>query len=319
MRMGILPDQQIRLTDGLRMAYDLYGHTDGRPIFYCHGFPACRREAGLTEAVATRLGIRIIAPDRPGFGRSDFQPNRTLLDWPANLSALANALGVERFAVLGVSGGGPYALACAVALASRLTCIGIVGGLGPLDQPGASAGMSALNRLLLLLYRRTPVIGRSSYRLLAALAGRRPEWTFAFLTRRLPPPDRAVLRGRPREILVGSYREALRQGYRGGDRELFLYTHPWGIDLPAIARPVFLWHGEQDATVPVAHGRSLAQAIPGCRSFFHPQEGHFSLPILHMEEILSTLAESRPVQSGDIQPGPRKRPSSICKFAVVNG
>jgi pimeloyl-ACP methyl ester carboxylesterase len=283
-----LRDQQIRLTDGRRMGYDLYGPA-GRPLIYCHGLPGSRREAELASAAATRLGIRIIAPDRPGFGLSDFQPNRTLLDWPADVAALAEALGLERFAIFGVSGGGPYALACAAAFGSRLSSVTIVSGLAPLDRPAASAGMGALSRLLLLLYRRTPSIGSRFYRLIAALAGGRPEWTFTFLTGALPPPDRDVLRGQPRQILVASFREALRQGYRGGHQELFIYTRPWGIDLPAIVQPVQLWHGERDATVPVAHGRYLAQTLPHCRAFFFPQEGHFSLPILRMEEILGSL------------------------------
>jgi pimeloyl-ACP methyl ester carboxylesterase len=287
--MDTLLDQQLRLADGRRLAYDVYGLASGRPILYCHGFPASRKEPELAGAAAARLGIRIIAPDRPGFGLSDFQPNRTLMDWPADLAALADALKLERFSVLGVSGGGPYALACAAALGSRLISVGIVSGLAPLDHRGASAGMNSLNRLLLLLYRRAPFIASPIYRLLAALAGHRPEWTFTLLTGCLPPPDRAVLRGYPRKILVGSFREALKQGYRGGDRELFIYTRPWGIDLPTISRPVQLWHGERDTTVPVAHGRFLAQAIPCCRSFFLPQEGHFSLPILRMEEILGSL------------------------------
>jgi pimeloyl-ACP methyl ester carboxylesterase len=284
-------DQHVRLADGRRLAYDVYGLAAGRPILYCHGFPGSRREAELTAAAATHLGIRVIAPDRPGVGLSDFQPNRTLLDWPADVSALTDALGLQRFAVLGVSGGAPYALACAAALGSRLTSVGLVAGLAPLDHPGASAGMRAQNRLLFLLYRRVPRVGTGLYRLLAALVGCRPEGIFTLLTGRLPLPDQAVLRGQPRQILIGSFREALKQGYRGGDRELFLYARPWGIDLPTISQPVQLWHGERDATVPVAHGRFLAQVIPRCQSFFAPQEGHFSLPILHMEEILSLLTE----------------------------
>ncbi len=106
----------------------------------------------------------------------------------------------------------------------------------------------------------------------------------------LPPADRAVLKGRTREILTASYREALRRGSRGSGRDLLLYCRPWDIDLQTIPGEVRLWHGEMDSIVPVAMGRRLAATIPRCRAHFLPGDGHFSLPVRHLEEILAPFA-----------------------------
>jgi len=283
-------DREITLHDGRRLGFAEYGHPQGRPLFYFHGFPASRLEAALTDVAAERLGIRIIAPDRPGIGLSDFQPGRTLGDWPADVAELAESLGLERFAVLGVSGGGPYALACAAEIPARLTAVGIVGGLGPLDQAGATLGMSLLSRFFLQLFRRAPAVGRILFCLAAQFARHSPERLFALFTANAPAPDRKVL-ARPEvgSIFLASMGEAVRNGSRGGASELFLYTRPWGIDLVRIRATVDLWHGRLDATVPLPMGESLARAIPGCRSRFLPDEGHFSLPLNHMEEILRIL------------------------------
>ena len=105
--------KQFTLPDGRSLGYAAYGDPQGKPLFFFHGFPSSRLEAQFTEGVAGRLGARIIAIDRPGFGRSDFKKERRIRDWPDDVLALADALGIDRFAVLGVSGGGPYAAACA--------------------------------------------------------------------------------------------------------------------------------------------------------------------------------------------------------------
>ncbi len=278
------------------MGFAEYGAADGRPLVYCHGLPASRLEAALTAGAAKRLGLRVIAPDRPGYGLSQERPGRTLADWPLDLEQLADALGIGAFAVLGVSGGGPYAAACAWRLARRLTAVGIVGGLGRLDRRGADREMRLPARLTFWGVRRLPRLMRGVYRgLLGPLIHRFPEAALGLLTVAAPAVDGEILR-RPeiRGLLLASIREALRQGTRAVARDLELYAAPWGFEPAAIALPVHLWHGELDATVPVVMGRRLAAAIPGCQARFLPAEGHFSLPIGHMEEILGALAAPPP-------------------------
>ena len=137
----VSPDtHSLTLGDGRRLAWAEYGDPSGRPLIYCHGFPGSRLEAAMSHDTAARLGIRIIAPDRPGLGRSDYQPGRRLNDFPADLKQLADHLKLGRVAVLGESGGGPYAMAAAAALPERITKLLLVSSIGP---PAAKAGVAA--------------------------------------------------------------------------------------------------------------------------------------------------------------------------------
>src|SRR5688572_28104051 len=120
----------LTLSDGRKVGIAEFGAPAGRPVVYCHGFPASRLEARLAHEAAKEVGARLIALDRPGYGLSDFQPGRRIGDWPRDVVEAADALGVQRFAMLGVSGGAPYALACAALLPERITALGVVCGLG---------------------------------------------------------------------------------------------------------------------------------------------------------------------------------------------
>jgi len=135
-------NQTIKLADGRKLGYDEFGSQDGRPVFYFHGTPSSRLEWQLfgSDALAKALRLRLIVPDRPGMGLSSFAAGRRISDWPADVASLADHLGMQRFAVLGYSGGGPYAVACALALPERLTRVGVVSGAGPFDQPGLTDG-----------------------------------------------------------------------------------------------------------------------------------------------------------------------------------
>jgi pimeloyl-ACP methyl ester carboxylesterase len=213
-------------------------------------------------------GIRLVSADRPGFGLSDRQPARTLLDWPGDMAALADHLGIDRFAVLGASGGGAYALACARLLPSRLTAAVVVSGMGPLDRPGATTAMALPNRLLYGLGRRAPLLLQALSRVL-----------FAILLRRLSKPAaKSEAASTPsldfmddpaaRPGLAAALAEALRQGTGGLVDEVALATHPWGFRLEEIAVPVQLWHGQDDRNVPADLARGVAAAIPGCHAVF---------------------------------------------------
>lgn len=132
-----LLNQTIILTDGRLLGYDEYGPADGNPLFYFHGTPSSRKDwlALGNEGLPEKLGMRVIAADRPGMGLSSFQSGRRIGDWPADVVALADALEIDRFAVFGYSGGGPYAAACAQKIPQRLTAVGIAAGEGPADSP----------------------------------------------------------------------------------------------------------------------------------------------------------------------------------------
>jgi pimeloyl-ACP methyl ester carboxylesterase len=280
-----------RLPDGRRLAYAEYGAHDGYPLFYCHGFPGSHPQIHIAHATATRLNLRLIAADRPGIGQSDFQPGRRLGDWPGDVAALADALGLARFAMLGVSGGGPYALACAHKLGQRLDLAAVVCGLGPLDVPDLMRGMNPFVRFQLRLAGQVPLLGR----LLAYANGWQLQHlgsgVYPLIQAALPPADQAIMQ-RPQvaAAIIHSVREALCLTLRGAVHELEIYNAPWDFSLAEIQTPVYLWHGEADNIVPVDMGRYLAQRIPACQAHFCPDQGHYSLAFGLIDEVLETIA-----------------------------
>jgi pimeloyl-ACP methyl ester carboxylesterase len=284
-------DCSIRLNDGRRLGYAEFGDPGGRPLFYCHGFPASRLEAALLDPAARRCGVRVVAADRPGFGLSDFQAGRRIRNWPDDVAALADVLGIDRFAIVGVSGGGPYALACARFIPRRLTAVGVVCGLGPVGEPWALRDMLWSRRLVFVLARRAPWLLSLVHRdLFAPLLRRRPDAILSMISRASVAADRRVLaRTDVGRALLASIREAVRAGPDGMRHELQLYTRAWGFRPEEIDVTVDLWHGETDPIVPVAHTRVLLGRLAHVRCVILPGEGHFSLPIIHMHAILRDL------------------------------
>lgn len=279
----------ITLRDGRTLGYAEYGAPDGTPLFNFHGLPGSRLTSRLGHEAAARRNVRLIAPDRPGMGLSSYQPHRRILDWPDDVTQLADALGLGRFAVMGVSGGGPYVAACAFAIPDRLTAAGIVSGVAPMDRPGSTDGMLRMNRILFGLQRRFPPAGRAMMWLQAQMLLRAGARGFERFAKTLPPADRAiVLRPGMRDLLVADMREAFRQGVRGAAMENDLFARTWGFDLRDIGMPVHLWQGEDDRNVPPEHGRYQAAAIPDCRAHFYAGEGHL-LIVDRMEAIVDEL------------------------------
>jgi pimeloyl-ACP methyl ester carboxylesterase len=288
-----LPDSRaagvLRLSDGRQLGYADYGDHQGAPLLFFHGTPGSRRVARCADQAARRRGIRLIAPDRPGFGLSDFHAGRTLGAWPADVVELADALGIERFAVAGVSGGGPYVAACAWRIAGRLTQAGIVSGIGPLDDPALAAALPRGYRAGFAVVRRLPAAVRLALGLGMLGLRRAPGCMLASLAASLPEVDRATFRRpRVRALLLDDAREALRQGTRGALQELILFSRPWDVPLGEIRMPVRLWHGDADAQVPVVIARRLAAALPDCPASFVPGAGHLWV-LDHLDEVLDAL------------------------------
>ena len=228
---------------------------------------------------------RWIAIDRPGIGLSDFQPRRTLLDWPDDVVELADGLGLHRFGVVGVSAGGPYAAACAYKIPERLTRVAIVSGVAPFDRLRAPEQRKRET----FLYRRAPWLGRAKTAAMAAAARRWPEWTYAQVVKGMPEPDR-ILASQPevQEVLLVAFLEAVRSGTRGIEQEMAIHAQPWGFQPEDITIEVEIWHGDQDTNVPVTDAELLAEAIPNSRLTVCPGGGHMLID-RYFEEILSAV------------------------------
>jgi pimeloyl-ACP methyl ester carboxylesterase len=280
-------NQQIKLKDGRMLGYGEYGAPEGKPVFYFHGHPGSRLDWLFidTDDCATELNARIIAVDRPGHGLSDFKRGRKILDWPDDVIELADALQVDRFAVLGYSGGGPYAAACAFKISGRLTATAIVSGMGPVEAPGCKDGMSWIYA------GKASVIRRLVLMLMSMGLRKKPDKFISGMKEQMKGPDKVLILDEP-ELVKGvadTFGEALRPGIAGVHHEAGLYARPWGFRLQDITAEVHLWHGEQDNNVLISVGRHVAGAIPNCQAKFIENEGHLTLPYKYVREYLSVL------------------------------
>lgn len=282
--------QTMTLPDGRSFGYAVYGDPKGAAVFYFHGFPGSRIEARLMIETAATHKARIIAVDRPGMGLSDFQPKRRIVDWPKDVTALADHLSLEKFIVAGASGGGPYSAVCARALPDRVTKAVILAGVGPMQAPNAMKGMSAQNKMLFRVSRwASPLAGLFMIVLERQSSNR--ERLMKQLTQSSSEGDKRVIEERPEvaDFLYESLVEAFRQGSRGPRHELYLYARRWGFRLDRIEVPVFLWQGEQDANVPPSMGRYQAEKIPNCTATFLPDDGHIGGIINHLDDVFKSV------------------------------
>ncbi len=288
-------DRTIRLADGRLLGYREFGNPSGHPVFLFHGIPGSRCGAELVADLAARHGLRVIGVDRPGIGLSTFQPRRTFLDWPHDVEALADTLGLERFGVVGNSGGAAYVAACAARFPERLTFSGIISGMGPLEAPGElrTLPLSRIDHLLVRIAQRSPQLAcRAAAPILAHRINPDRPGVLERMRREMAPADVKLLE-QPRIVktLFRDAAEALKQGALGVTWDLLLYTRPWGFRLDEITVPVYLWHGEADVTVPPRFGRVLAAAIPGCHATYWPGEGHLMM-ISHASQIIDTIIDN---------------------------
>lgn len=282
--------QTITLSDGRQLGYAEYGDTSGSPVFYFHGFPGSRIEARLTNDTAAARNVRLISVDRPGIGLSGFQPNRRFVDWPRDVSELADQLGIDRFVVVGASGGGPYSAVCARALPDRVTSAVLLAGAGPIRAPNAMDGVSTQSRVLFSIARFAPPLGDLLISGVARMAGDRDRY-MSQIARSFSPEDRRLLEERPElvEAFYDAFLEAFKQGSRGARRELRLITSPWRFRLDKITVPVYLWQGEKDANVPPGTARYLAEMIPGCRATYLPDDGHIGCIFNHLDDVFDAV------------------------------
>jgi pimeloyl-ACP methyl ester carboxylesterase len=289
------PPRDFTLPTGQRVSWREYGVTTGKPIFFNNGWPGCSEQAVYLHELAVRHGLRIISPDRPGFGRATSQPGRGLLDWPPLIAAIADHLDIDRFSILGISGGGPYSLATAWALGSRVQAVCICCGAVPTHTSEARQGLLRAYRFMLALNDIAPWSLPGLLRA-AAMTARLPlphpllKLLFPLL---LPKPDSQALSNRHIfELFLPSYQGAVRAGGGALYEDAHPYTQPWPFAVEEITTPVRMWHGTQDANFHITQARLLADRLPNV-AFHERNEGHYSLPFNCAEEmVLDLLASS---------------------------
>jgi pimeloyl-ACP methyl ester carboxylesterase len=276
---------KVRLRDGRSLAFLDRGEPSGRPLLYFHGIPGSRLDAWGGSELVARTGVRLIGVDRPGFGNSDPSPGRTLLDWPDDVSQMADALGIKQFGVVGFSAGGPYALACGYRMPERVSTVIILAGLSPLDGPEGLGILGDVARMWRLAQRRPWVMTR-----MFALQG--------FFARHLPPVARrisvsgltpadleVVERPEVATRLLKAVGEMTRQGGRGATQDMQVLLSAWGFRPDEMRVPVRVWEGDQDSLLRSSFGDAHGSSGADCTVTRCPGAGHFLLED-RMAEVL---------------------------------
>ncbi|HEY0199907.1 MAG TPA: alpha/beta hydrolase [Rhodanobacter sp.] len=288
------PMQTMVLRDGRTLAYAEFGQMDGDPVFYFHGSPSCRLEPLLIgEDRLCATGMRFIAIDRPGMGQSDFLSGRQFVDWSGDVAFVADALGLQRFAVLGNSGGAAYAAVCALQMPGRITAAVIVSGAGPMNAPEVAAYLPLVNRIFWLLAKRLPLGLRCLLKTMQGQGKASPAEELQKMKRFLAAPDFAAMSEGDRfSIVQAATRECLSRGTKGAAWDAGLYVRPFGFSLEDISIPLRYFHGEQDMNVPVALVRSMVSKLSNASLTVFPEESHLSTLCNHFEEITDALRKS---------------------------
>jgi pimeloyl-ACP methyl ester carboxylesterase len=280
----------LRLANGGTLGYREYGDPRGEPLIFLHGWPSSSGQGVMVHSAAQQHGLRVIALDRPGLGQSSRIPERTLLHIPPLVEELAESLGLEKCYLLGVSGGGPYALACAWALPHRVRKTVVCCGAPPLDTPEARQRFWFVYRALLAVHNLSPAAFQALLAPATLAARVRPPWALTRLALMLTSRrDREALGKRERfEVVYPAFRDAMCSGWRGVYDDGRCYAQPWPFDPAEIRVPVSVWHGTQDHNFHYSLAEQLTARIPGAK-FHLCEEGHYSLPVFHAEDLVKDL------------------------------
>jgi pimeloyl-ACP methyl ester carboxylesterase len=275
-----------KIINNLKIGITEFGDPNGETVLYFHGFPGSRLDGNLFEfnKIGKASNTRIIGIDRPGIGISEFQPDRRLLDWPKTVIAIADNFNLKKFSILGISGGGPYALACAYAIPERLLRVSIISSMGPFNYQESMNGKAMYIPRQIGPLRRLIALG------LMTGAKKDPEKLKVNIIKTLPEADIEYLSlpGKM-DYLIEVFKECFKQGVKGYMHEAKLYRRNWGFRIPDIKTNLSIWHGTIDQNVSIELARRIASEIQDCKSTFIENEGHFSLTGKYLTTILNEL------------------------------
>lgn len=274
-RTAVHPSRVHRLADGRRIGFAEYGDPDGLPAIALHGTPGSREMFALTDAAARERGVRIIAPERSGYGLSDAHHFGTLAEAASDVQAIADWLGIDRFVMIGVSGGGPYAVAAASLLKERVLRLLLVAPVGPIADCD-HIRMSHLHRFIFTRMAPSAHATGAFFLGLRTMIDWAPGAAYHLLLQRVTETDRKVLyRPEVRANLQATIGEGLRMGVEGPLQDLRLYCGKWNLALGEIAVPALMWQGSEDTIIPPDAAYHLAGELPNCRLEIIEGAGHY--------------------------------------------
>jgi len=271
-------NQILDLKDGRKLGFAEYGTPDGKPVFHFNGSGGSRLERPSDLNILTALGIRYISTDRPGHGNSSLKQDRELLDWPNDVAAIADDLGIDKFHVLGWSAGGPHALACAYKIPERVISGAIVSGLAPANRPNPYAGYKGFLRALMILGRRFPSLVYI-FRRIAAKQINNPSGEIEDkFVKSLPKMDQIPFENQQvKAMLIADIKEGYKQGGDGPARDDIIINTPWKFEMMNIQTRFDIWQGDIDENVPVNQGKYQAELLPNNSFYLMENKGHMFL------------------------------------------
>ena len=294
----------VALPDGRELEAVVQGAERGTLLVFHHGSPSSAQPFEPFHRAAAERGLVLAFYSRPGFGGSSRHEGRSVASAAADVAALADHLGHDRFLTVGWSGGGPPALACAALRPERVRAAATIAGVAPYDAEGLdwTAGMGEDNQV------EYPTAARDPEELLrwmephvAAMATIEAEQIVAEMRSLMSDVDAAEVTGEFGDNLASSLRSAFRDGPWGWFDDDLAFVRDWGFDLARITVPVSIWQGRHDLMVPIAHGEWLATHIPGARAHLRPEHGHLSLGVGAIGEILDDLLEAGGLTTSTIE------------------
>ncbi|ODR98371.1 hypothetical protein AUC68_07960 [Methyloceanibacter methanicus] len=283
----------LQLADGRRIGYAEYGAPDGHPVVVLHGTPGSRTLFASTTDVARKMGFRIVAPDRTGYGLSDYHRHDTLTDTAYDIQALANGLGINRFFLVGFSGGGPHALAAALLMKDRIQQVALISPVGLVGE-AEHVSMTSLQHFIFSYLGHSQMAARAYFHGVRAMIEWVPHSAELLVTQYATATDRAILdQYGLRHSLGASMREGLSRSVEGAVQDLRLYCGPWGLALDKLQTPVSIWQGSDDTIVPPQAAYRLADVLPNCRLEVLEGMGHYWL-FGSFERILDRIRTKPP-------------------------
>ena len=282
------------LSDGRTLSHAEYGDPDGRPVLYFHGWPSSRYQAAFLDPLARKRGLKIYALDRPGIGHSTYVPKRSFSDWPKDVGEFCDTHHIGPFAILGISGGGPYTLASCASLSDRILRAAVVCGAPPLADENHRRNMHWAYRILSSSPKLRRMILPGLLPTSRWMTHRGPQRVpMKWILRSLPEQDLdALLTGDGWDMIIRSYLESIRNGPTPVLTDGELYLSDWDFRPENIQVKVRFWHGRSDANLPCDVVQQLAKRVPDAETCWMEGEGHYSLPVCHSGEVLDWLAQA---------------------------
>jgi pimeloyl-ACP methyl ester carboxylesterase len=284
-----LENEIFKLPDGRGLGYAKYGNPNGKPVLFFHGIPGSRLQRNPDLSALHELSFCVYALDRPGTGLSTYQENRKLLDWPNDVRAFCDGLGINKFAVFGISSGGPYALATAYQMSDRVTHVSLVSALAPLHEGKLFDIIDPKMKRLFSFAKRMSELMKGVLNIAFLFLKNKFDLAFETLVADLPESDKNLLH---QPLITGMFKrdvaEAFRQGSKGVVSDMKILSEPWGFLLDEIKMPVHIWHGTADTIVPIQLANYMIENLPNAQPHLIEGAGHF-MAVQYTKEIFSKI------------------------------